>query len=113
VLNYVAGFVLAAAVLAAPRRVLWLTAGAGAGLLAGTAASLVVFANVTLFGFHESTRAPFFGGSLVVEGLGAAVLAATAIREFVVRRRAAAGFYTPVRAGSSRRGDRPRQALRG
>lgn len=112
VLNYVAGFVLAAAVLAAPRRLLWLAAGAGAGMLAGTAVALVVFANVTLFGFHESTRAPYFGASLVVEGVGAAVLAVTAVREFVVRRPGQSGFYTSDRDGPSRRGGRPRQALR-
>jgi hypothetical protein len=52
---------------------------AGAMLMAGTAAGLLLTVYVGLFGYRESLAVPYAGMSLVVELSGAAVLAAAAI----------------------------------
>ncbi len=51
---------------------------AGAGLLAATAAGLLLSVHVGLFGFRESMAAPYAGMSLVVEFAGAVLLAVAA-----------------------------------
>jgi hypothetical protein len=52
---------------------------AGAGLMAGTAAGLLLSTQIGLFGFKDSLAAPYAGLSLVVEFAGAALLAAGAV----------------------------------
>ena len=49
---------------------------AGAGLMAGTAAGLLLSAQIGLFGFKDSLAAPYAGLSLVVEFGGAGLLLA-------------------------------------
>jgi hypothetical protein len=46
----------------------------GAGFLASTAGGLFVSDTVGLFGFHDGFNAPWAGASLLVEGIGIAVL---------------------------------------
>jgi hypothetical protein len=72
--NAVSGFVVGAAVLAVPRRLLGWVAAAGALLEAGTLAALGLTVWVGLFGFVESTDATLFWPSVVVETAGAVVL---------------------------------------
>ena len=71
------GSIVLALVLAVFRRLALLAAGAV--LLAGTAAALLLSVGVGLFGYHESLAVPYAGTSLVVEFTGAAVLAAAAV----------------------------------
>ena len=71
------GCIVLALVLAVFRRLALLAAGAV--LLAGTAAGLLLSVGVGLFGYHESLAVPYAGTSLVVEFAGAAVLAAAAV----------------------------------
>jgi hypothetical protein len=96
--NAVAGFVLAAAVLGAPRRLLFWPAGAGALLEAGTLGALALSSTVGLFGFVESPAASLFWPSVAVEAAGTVVLAALAVACRPVRRAAAPADWTePVR----------------
>ncbi len=68
---------LAAGALAATR---WLvSAFLGAAFLAATAGGLFVSATVGLFGFHDGLDAPWAGVSLLVEGIGVAVLTVTGL----------------------------------
>jgi hypothetical protein len=74
---------LAAALLAVPRRYLAVVALAGAALAAGTAGGLLLSTRVTLFGFRESLAAQDAKLSLLLEGVATVVLlalAATAAR---------------------------------
>jgi len=71
------GSIVLALVLAVFRRLALLAAGAY--LLAGTAAALLLSVGVGLFGFRESLAVPYAGTSLVVEFTGAEVLAAAAV----------------------------------
>jgi len=86
--NAVLGVVAAAAVLATPTR--WLGAGAGGAALldAGTLAALILSLTVGLLGYHETSDAPYIPATIIVELLGALVLAALAFlhREPVLRR---------------------------
>jgi hypothetical protein len=52
---------------------------AGAVLLAGTAAGLLLSAGIGLFGYQESLAVPYAATSLTVEFAGAAVLAAAVV----------------------------------
>jgi hypothetical protein len=66
------------------RRALLLAAGAL--LLAGTAAGLLVSSAFGLFGFQESLAVPYATSSLVIEFTGAAVLAAATVIALAARR---------------------------
>jgi hypothetical protein len=68
----IGGFALAAVVLVWPRLLAGLL---GAGYMLTTLAGLVISINVGLFGFRESSSASFVVESMVLEILGAAVLA--------------------------------------
>jgi hypothetical protein len=70
--------ILCLLVIGAPRKLLAPVAAAGALLEAGTAVGLVIFTNFTIFDFRESTQAPHYWQSIVVEGVGFVVLAALA-----------------------------------
>jgi hypothetical protein len=72
--NAVLGVLAAAAVLVTPTRWLVLAAGAAALLDAGTLLALVLSLSVGLFGYHETTDAPYIPATIVVELLGTAVL---------------------------------------
>ncbi len=50
----------------------------GAAFQMATLGGLLLSANVGLFGFHDGLDAPWAGTSLLVEGVGAAVLSAAA-----------------------------------
>ena len=76
--NAIAGFVLAAGVLATPRRLLGWVAAAGALLQAGTLGALLLSVTVGLFGFMETTAATLFWQTVAVEVAGAVVLAVLA-----------------------------------
>lgn len=77
-LNVVLAGIAAVLMLVTPRRWLGWTALAGGLLELGTLAALVVSLTVGLFGFHESTRAPLVGSTIVVESAGTVVLLALA-----------------------------------
>jgi hypothetical protein len=99
-LNAIGAFVLAIAVLAAPRRLLFWPAGAGALLQIGTLGGLVLSSTVGLFGFVESSAASYYWESVIVESVGFVVLAALALLCRPVRRSPAREDWTePVRAG--------------
>jgi hypothetical protein len=98
--NAVGGFVLAVAVLIAPRRLLFWPAGAGALLQAGTLGGLILSSTVGLFGFVESSAASYYWESVIVESIGFVVLAALAALCRPVRRSLLREDWTePVRAG--------------
>ena len=78
-LNAVLGFLLAAAVLLAPARLVGWPAAAGALLQAGTLGALFLSTVVGLFGFVESTAAPLYWETVAVEAAGAVVLAVLAV----------------------------------
>ncbi len=69
----IGGFALAALLLVWPRLLAGLL---GAGYMLTTLAGLVISINIGLFGFRESSSASFVVESMVLEILGAAVLAA-------------------------------------
>ncbi|MDQ1702868.1 MAG: hypothetical protein QOF57_2120 [Frankiaceae bacterium] len=73
--NAVLGVLAAAAVLVTPSRWLAVTAGAAALLDAGTLFALILSLSVGLFGYHETSDAPFVPVTIVVELLGAVELA--------------------------------------
>jgi hypothetical protein len=98
--NAVAAFVLAVAVLAAPRRLLFWPAGAGALLQIGTLGGLILSSTVGLFGFVESSAASYYWESVIVESVGFVVLAALAVLCRPVRRSMTReDWIEPVRAG--------------
>jgi hypothetical protein len=98
--NAIAAGVLALAVLAAPRRLLFWPAGAGALLQIGTLGGLFLSSTVGLFGFVESSAASYYWESVIVESVGFVVLAALAVLCRPVRRSPAPEDWTePVRAG--------------
>jgi hypothetical protein len=70
-LDAVAGFVFAAALLAWPRALTGLLA---AGYTAATLGALIISLSVGLFGFRESIHASFVVPSLVIEAIAALVL---------------------------------------
>ena len=86
-LNALAGFGLAALLLVIPRSLVGWVAVFGALIAAGTLAGLLLSTTVGLFGFVESTRAPFWWESLWVEVAAVVVLAALAL--LTARRRPA------------------------
>ncbi len=69
----IGGFALAAVLLVLPRLLAGLL---GAGYMLTTLGGLIISINIGLFGFRESTSATFVFESMVLEILGAAVLAA-------------------------------------
>jgi hypothetical protein len=75
-LNVIGGFSLAVVVLGSPRRLLGLTAFAGAGYEASTLAGFVYALYHPLFGFQDSTRAPLWKTAVTAESIGIVVLAA-------------------------------------
>jgi hypothetical protein len=87
-LNAVLGAVFAVALLVTPRRWLALASLAGAGLLAGTLAALVISLTVGLFDFHETLQAPLIWPTIAVEGGGALLLLGYAIGDGWPRLRA-------------------------
>ncbi|HEY7812426.1 MAG TPA: hypothetical protein VIC62_04270 [Nakamurella sp.] len=98
--NAIAAFALALAVLAAPRRLLFWPAGAGALLQIGTLGGLVLSSTVGLFGFVESSAASYYWESVIVESVGFVVLAALAGICRPVRRSTVREDWTePVRTG--------------
>jgi hypothetical protein len=98
--NAVAGFLLAVAVLVAPRRLLFWPAGAGALLQIGTLGGLILASTVGLFGFVESSAASYYWESVIVESVGFVVLVALAALCRPVRRSPLREDWTePVRAG--------------
>jgi hypothetical protein len=99
-LNAVGAFLLAVAVLAAPRRLLFWPAGAGALLQIGTLGGLILASTVGLFGFVESTVASYYWESVIVESVGFVVLVALAALCRPVRRSPLREDWTePARAG--------------
>jgi hypothetical protein len=80
--NTIAGFGMAVAVLVAPQRWLAAVAALGALLLAGTLGALWLTVWVGLFGFQESTQADMFWETVWVEAVGTVVLAALAVLAF-------------------------------
>jgi hypothetical protein len=90
--NVVAGFTLALAVLLTPTRRLAVVSALGALLQGGTLGALVLSVEVGLLGFVESTKAELFWQTVWVEAAGAAVLAVLAVLTAPRRGRA------PVRA---------------
>jgi hypothetical protein len=75
-LNAVAGFALAAAVLLTPARWWVFAAAAGALMQIGTLGALVLTLTVGLFGFTETLHAPLISWTFFVESAGFLVLAA-------------------------------------
>ena len=78
------GGIALAAVIAIFRRVVLMAAGAV--MMAATAAGLLLSVGIGLFGFQESLAVPYAMSSLVVEFVGAAVLAAAAAIVLAARR---------------------------
>ena len=87
ILNFVGAVVLAAAVLASPRRLLALPSAAGALMAAVTLVSLAISINIGLFGFTDFLNAPFVHLSIWVESAAFVVLAATAVGSVILTRR--------------------------
>ena len=84
--NFVVAMAIAVVLLAVPpRRLLALAAASGAMFALGTLGALVLSVNVGLFGFTESSNAPFAHLSLWVEAGATAVLLATAIGALLYR----------------------------
>ena len=77
--NAVAGFAMAVAVLLAPTRWLPAVAALGALLQIGTLGALVLTTWVGMFGFQESTKAELYWETVWVEAAGFVVLAALAV----------------------------------
>ncbi len=78
-LNAIAGFGLAALLLATPRPVVHWVAALGALTAAGTLAGLLLASTVGLFGFFESTAARLWWESFWVEVAAVVVLTALAV----------------------------------
>jgi len=98
--NAVGGFVLAAAVLVAPRRLLFWPAAAGALLEVGTLGGLILSTTVGLFGFVESTQAQLYWQSVAVEAVGTLVLVVLAVLCRPVRRAVShRNWSEPARTG--------------
>jgi hypothetical protein len=98
--NAIGGFVLAAAVLFAPRRLLVWPAAAGALLEIGTLGGLFLSSTVGLFGFVESSAAELYWESVAVEAAGFVVLTVLAVLCRPVRRRVSHENWTePARTG--------------
>jgi len=92
VLNGVVGLVAALAVLITPARWLPVVTAGGALLQIGTFAALMLSLSIGLFGFKESTSAPYFATTVAVELAGFVVLATHALYDgraflWMVRRR--------------------------
>ncbi|WP_347057460.1 hypothetical protein ABC795_12205 [Blastococcus sp. HT6-30] len=85
-LNAIAGFALAVALLVVPRRLLWPVAALGAPTVSGSLAALLLSTTVGLFGFVESTAAPLWWETFWIEAAAAVALAVLAL---VARRRPA------------------------
>lgn len=86
VLQAVLGILGAAAVLLAPRRLLPWAAAAGALFALGSLGALLLSTTVGLFGFVESTLAPYWWESFWVESAAAVVLTSLAALSWRGRR---------------------------
>jgi hypothetical protein len=71
--------ILCLAVLAAPKGLLALVAASGAITEAATFIGLLIFTHHTVFGFQDSSQAPHYNSSLIVEAIGFVVLAGLTI----------------------------------
>jgi hypothetical protein len=91
------------AVVLVSRRLLPAMTLAGATLAAGTAAGLLLSAEVPLFGFQETLGARYAGLSLVCEGAATVLLLALAGVSVRVREPPAAPATTRAVAGAHRR----------
>ncbi|MGY2128584.1 hypothetical protein [Blastococcus sp. SYSU DS0617] len=85
-LQTVLGVLGAAAVLLAPRRLLPWAAAAGAAFALGSLAALILSTTVGLFGFVESTLAPYWWTSFWVEAAAVVVLTGLAVLAWRGRR---------------------------
>ena len=86
--NFVVAVAVALAVLAAPARLLVFAAAGALLTAAGTLVALIISVNVGLFGFKDSSNAPFAHLSVWVEALAVAFsLALTARSAILVRHR--------------------------
>lgn len=84
--NFAGCVFVGAAVLLIPARYLALAALAGAGTAAATLVGLVLSVNVGLFGFRDSSNAPFAHLSVWLEAITIAVGLALAVRSFLLAR---------------------------
>ena len=84
--NFVLGVLAGLAVLVAPTRLLPLAALGAALLAGGTLVGLAVSINHGLFGFRDSSNAPFAHLSILVESLAIAAGLALGLRSWVLRR---------------------------
>jgi hypothetical protein len=100
-LDAVAAFVLAAALLVWPRPLTGLLA---AGFTASTIGALIISLTVGLFGFHESISASFVTESLILESITVLALIAWTIL--------AASSLGPAAASSPRHAARPEPSAR-
>jgi hypothetical protein len=87
--NFVAGVLLALALLALPERRLLVAAVGGALTAAATLVALAISINIGLFAFKDSLNAPFAPTAIGVEAAAVVVLAATAIRSAALAGRSA------------------------
>jgi hypothetical protein len=78
-LNAIGGLMLAAAMLGAPRRFLPLAGVLSLLFLSGTLAGLILALTVGLFGIREQLSTQLVPTTLVVEAIGAIVIAATTV----------------------------------
>ncbi len=88
-LNVIGALIVALAVLVTPTRLVALPAAGGAAMAAGTLVGLIISVSHGLFGFKDSTNAPDFVLSIVVEVAAIVVLAGLALAsrpQLVLRR---------------------------
>lgn len=90
-LNAVGGALLVLALLAVPARGLGVVALAAAGYEAATVGALLLASTRGLFNFVETTHAPLYWESLVIESVGALILLALALAAHLSRRRPTTG----------------------
>ncbi|MBP2327189.1 small-conductance mechanosensitive channel [Kibdelosporangium banguiense] len=82
VLNAIGGLVLAIAMIAAPVRLLPLASALSLVFMVGTLLALVLALTVGLFGITETMSGQLVSTTLIVEAIGAIVLAATTVLAF-------------------------------
>jgi len=86
VLNAIGGLLLAIAMVAAPRRLLPLASLLGLLFMVGTLLALVLALTVGLFGITETLSFTLVPTTLIVESIGAVVLAVTTVLAFRMQR---------------------------
>lgn len=85
---------LCLAVLVTPRAVLAVVAASGAITEAATFIGLLIFTHHTIFGFQDSSAAPHYDSSLVVEAIGFVVLGGLAAGSLRDLRRRSPGRWS-------------------